>query len=201
MNYDSSDMNSNSIKVEVSKYFLWKRQFVSCATEVQLPGLLGYSIADVIVFNKKHISYEIEVKVNRSDFIRELKVIEQVLLRDNATAKYSGKDQCKFKKHDIYLNTYMDAYVLQKVFAPNYFCFAVTAPLRDLAIKRLEGLPYGIICVNHHSVKVIKRAKRLHKKTLEEKYLLSQRKKLSNENLNLRIRLYGGHNGSSNLED
>lgn len=96
------------------KHIRFEKKLPYVATEVDIHSR---SIADVLYFTKADLCTEIEVKISKADFLKELK---------------------KTKKHT--------AYASSSLVTPNYFVIATTEELRKFAIKHSPEYA-GIIIV------------------------------------------------------
>ena len=85
-------MNAEDIKTGMLNYCLWRGNYQGAVTE--------YRGADVFGITKDRHSHEFEIKVSRSDLMRELKSIECIV--NGTEPKIDDKDSGKYGKHKIY---------------------------------------------------------------------------------------------------
>lgn len=109
-------MSSNELKTKVLHYWRFERRFPYIATEA------GRFDSDVLVSDGKSQIIEIEIKVNKSDLIKDLNK----------------------KKHKVYANPF--SYYWEKLL-PTRFYFAIPYYLKDTAFQITEGTNYGILGV------------------------------------------------------
>ena len=111
-------INALDIKIALLKYFRFKRQYPLVVTEIEFNGF----IADILALKK--IAIEVEIKMTRSDFLKEL--------------------QDKKYKHKIYNGYYPSEFHI----IPNKFYFAFPSGFPIDSIKSLIPERYGILEVN-----------------------------------------------------
>ena len=109
-------MNANFIKIELLKYFRFDRQFELCFTE-------GINKSDVNAVDvKKKCLVEVEVKISKSDFLKEF----------DKTSKNKTKKHTRYRNDKEYKN-----YI-----KPNYFYFCVTPELYKFVVEYLQKNGY-----------------------------------------------------------
>lgn len=125
-------MTSDYLKTIVLDYWIYKRGYYLCATEVRS----GPDIADVLVSDDKEI-IEIEVKISYSDFLADYK-----------KRKYFYNDKIPMSDH-FFLKA-------------NKFYFLVPAEMGERCLKYLTDnrLPYGLLSYNG-TLNILKSCRRL----------------------------------------
>lgn len=150
-----------------------------------------YEFMDIFGVRQNGYAVEFEVKISRSDFMREINLIQG----EQPTSNY-GKDWAKWYKHARYLGKeikkseyelrmekiYRESNMSRNVtvdrfFIPNEFNFYVPDYLTEFALEKLSNLPYGLIQYGkkkivhsngidshtyHSDYEVIKRPTKLH---------------------------------------
>ena len=157
-------MDSQEIKVAVSHYLRFKRQYNIVGTEYRFQISRKAYYADVIACNDDEV-IELEIKISKQDLYAESKKNKH---------EYYGRGKAKF--------------------VPNRFYFVLTKDLyfdRDvrLYINSLNE-KYGIILVdgnyNDRIVEVKKDSKKLHDRKPDKEIFKKMIKKITAENIYLR---------------
>lgn len=160
-------MDSQEIKVAVSHYLRFKRQYEIVATEYRFKVDRKAYYADIIAYNDNEV-IELEVKISKQDLYAE----------------------SKKSKHEYYQRG-------KAKFIPNRFYFVLTLELySNIDVRNyIESLnnKYGIILVAGNYcdriVEVRKDAKKLHDRKPDKEISKKVIKKLSAENIYLREKL------------
>jgi hypothetical protein len=143
--------NSKFMKRELAHHCYWRLGYSVVIDEFQFMDLFGV--------NRSGYGIEFEIKVSKSDFDREIKCIKML------ECKHYGKDWEKFSKHRFYLTGKLpqtnydqqlnDLGISNNIndnsYIPNEFYFYVPDYLTEYALKKLEGLPYGLIQIGKTS--------------------------------------------------
>lgn len=108
-----------------------------------------HNFMDVFSVRRSNYTVEYEIKISKSDLMREIKII-----KGEQPIKYS-KDWTKWEKHAHYLSRsikqipnrygFVTNNIDRAYFIPNEFIFYIPDFLVDCAMKELQGTPYGII--------------------------------------------------------
>ena len=193
-------MNNNDIKIELSRYYLFERQFLIVTTEQV--GVKGTS--DVWVMDKDYMSIEIEIKVSKSDLMTELTTIKNLMLKNLHPVLYADKNGgAKWDKHRAYLKK-REPHDIPNLL-PNRFYFAVPEELVGVALEHIKDTPYGLLMVTGSqysaacNTKVIKSGKLLHKGLVAQTVIKQTMRRLAFENKNLRIDLKYSVENNKNL--
>lgn len=177
--------NSKFLKSELAHELYWRLHYTVICDE--------YDYADIFAVKRNGYTSEFEIKVSKSDFDREVRIIKT---KKDQIEKW-GKDWQKWQKHWRYLGnertrdmmgmaeqTLFDHGICPNIdderYYPNEFWFYLPDYLIDHAVKELAGLPYGIVKIgkskytrpdySHYTAyEVIKRADKLHKQKAPEK--------------------------------
>lgn len=136
-----SQRNSRHLKRSLMSHLYWRLHFEYAIDEMNFIDVLG-------VRNNGYTA-EYEVKVTKSDFDREVRIIKSTR---EQIYRY-GKDWEKFVKHQLYLTKIMveQRYANGKDrFIPNDFYFYVPDYLTQYAVSQLDGLPYGVVGIGKY---------------------------------------------------
>lgn len=136
-------LNAKFIKLQLMKYFRFDRGYIFVCTE-------GINKSDINALDKNSL-IEVEVKISKSDFLRE----------------FDGKSRIKSYKHKVLqgLIKPRKGYIV-----PNYYMFCVTPELESFAIEYLKQYPnYGLLVCGEKRVFnkrshifSVKKAKKIH---------------------------------------
>jgi hypothetical protein len=173
-------MSAKKEKYALMWYFLYKRSFRLCATEM---SVCRDFIADILTIDRKGMAIEIEIKRNKSDFYSELRTIHAIMADHDSQDIFN-----KYKKHHIYLKKVKnETFRHTKGFLmPSKFYFGLPPNLIDYAKAALKGTPYGIICIMPpYESYVVKTASKLHSESVAEDVMLQVSRRINFENLSL----------------
>lgn len=158
-------INSDYMKIIVASYYRYKRGYDYTCTE--------WNNMDVCACDGKNI-IEIECKITKSDLKKEL------------TSK------TKIKKHKYYLEVNH-----KREYIPNKYYIAITSKMYQdkecLEIINKINPKYGVIEISNNSNEPFifrKHAKKIHDKNITDKEKKLIIKRISSENILLRIKLY-----------
>jgi len=167
-------MNINKAKSIVTNWILYEKNYLGVVTE--------FEGADVIGVKRTFYVSEFELKTNKSDLLRELRIIENI----TKGIKRKIYSSAKWWKHRKMLNK------LPYLF-PNEFSFVVVEGLENTLIDYIKNTMYGAYLIekrNDYYVVEIKKPKKFHKKKINDKDLKKLFHKVSLENDSLREKLY-----------
>lgn len=157
----TNSINSNYIKLSLMTYYKFINKFIYVCTEC-------INHADVIALNKQKL-VEIEVKISKSDL----------------------KADFKKPKHRLYLNAEVNIKTKPTRTIPNEFYFCTTRDLQDIALELIKqhNDNYGLmICESYgfvgDNIKVVKKAKPLHKQLPKANYFDVVVKRMGNMIIN-----------------
>ena len=151
---------------------------------------LGCYYADILFMSKDYSVTEVEVKVQKSDLMKEIQAIRKIQdSKDFTWFKYSDKHG-KIGKHYDYLieskNRVTSSMNFSNYQRPNCFCFCVTEELLELCKDGLKDTPYGIILchevgvgTDYFTIHTVKQGKSLHKNAIVEQEKWRMLRKLS----------------------
>lgn len=132
-------MTASEAKHWIQRYTLWERGFTLCVTE-------GLNSSDVLAV-RDGLAIEYEIKVSKSDLMREIKVIQTALRKQTF-----GYSRAKLEKHETYLGNrqprIFNHYTQEAIFIPNFFTFVVPDALAECAAQGVLGTPYGVLTVS-----------------------------------------------------
>lgn len=175
-------MNTNKAKSIITNWLLFKN-YLGVVTEVYI----GFYIADIIGVKRSLYVSEFELKTNKSDLLRELRIIESI----TKGIKRKSYSSSKSFKHRKYLNIIIGS---RLDFIPNEFSFVVTEGLEDILIDYIKDTMYGAYFIKKddgdYSMVEIKRPKKFHKKKIDDANIKRLFSKVSIENNDLRKKLY-----------
>ncbi|MBA7632375.1 hypothetical protein ES703_39921 [subsurface metagenome] len=177
-------MNTNKANSIITNWLLFEKYYLGTVIEFNI----GICVADIIGIKKSLYVSEFEFKVNRSDLLRELRIIESIT-RGIKRKVYSGS---KFYKHREYLkNKFLSS---KLAFTPNEFSFIVTEGLEDILIDYIKDTVYGAYLIKkeggNYSIIEIKKPKKFHKKKMDGVNFQRLFRKVAIENNDLRKKLY-----------
>ena len=198
MTYESflkpEQKNETYLKKTLAHYLYWRLHYRVVIDE--------YEWRDIFGIRNSNYSVEFEIKVDKSDFDREI----NSMYAPQPKTRW-GKDWAKWEKHAMYLgkeikkdNSFYEniyGHIEIKYFIPNEFYFYVPDYLSEHCLKRLENLPYGLVKIgktsHNHDIsyfcsdyEVVKKAVKLHKDKVDADlfsklaYALTVRSKLLN---------------------
>lgn len=175
-------LDINKIKTYLISHMLWKWGYLGAVTEYD-----NYS--DVFGVRRNFYTVEFEIKLTKTDLMREINIIKKIL--KNKTILGCGGGH-KANKHSNYLD--IDYYYKSNV--PNEFNFVVPAELEEIKTE-LMNTPYGLYIIKADSnsyygydIEQIIRPKKMHKKKISEIGLTRFFRKLTTENIMLREKIY-----------
>lgn len=161
-------VTSKHLKIAVINAMLWRWHYSGATTEY-------LEASDVFGIRQSMYSVEVEVKVCRQDFIREINDIKAALLGKLPLPEGTKiTNHNKYHKHRKYQGIYKarwDSYI------PNEFYFCVPSELKDIALKEMQSIPsYGLmiylggtkVSTASSMIDISKRAKKLHDKKFED---------------------------------
>jgi len=159
------------IKTNLIKHLLYHKQYLCAFTE--------YWYADVFAVKRSFYCSEFEIKTNRADLMKELRVIQKIKDGDYG---YSAKN----RKHYNYLNN-----TFTNAIKPNEFSFAVGKELADIALEGIKDTPYGLLVINGNwwEYDYAKKPEKIHKKKYELNKDLGLIRKATTECQNLREKI------------
>lgn len=176
--------NSKFLKSELAHWLYWQLKYTIICDE--------YQYADIFAVKRNGYTSEFEIKVSKSDFDREMRIIKT---KPEDVVKW-GKDWQKWQKHWRYLGnertrdmmgmaeqTLFDHGICPNIdderYYPNEFWFYVPDYLAEHALKECQGLPYGVVMLGksrqytrgqyYRQYEVVKKADKLHKEKAPEK--------------------------------
>jgi len=195
-------MNSNLAKLIAARYLIYEKNYIGAITE--------YCNCDVVGIKRSLYASEIEVKLTKSDLMKELRIIKSILKGDHPIKGVHNK----IWKHQSFLKQWKREWN----FMPNEFSFIVPKDLKDLLFSEigyLADLPYGIYyfeyqkyeksMMSYYDIKepgrwdvhCLKEPEKIHKIKIKPDLFLELFRKISTENNSLREKLYwipGGEN-------
>lgn len=168
---EAEKLTSKDLKKSLAAHMLWRLHFPVVVDE--------YDFMDIFGVRSNGYKVEFEIKLTRSDFMREIN-----LINGEQPIKYS-KDWVKWEKHANYLGRMITKTpsiydsipgysnnIDNKYFIPNEFNFYVPDFLTEFALSKLTNLPYGLVQYGKMSnsygreyfspYEVIKKPKKLH---------------------------------------
>jgi hypothetical protein len=137
-------LTSSDLKKALASHMFWRLHYSVVVDE--------YSFMDILGVRRNGYAVEFEVKVSRSDFMREINIIHG----EQPKTKW-GKDWAKWEKHANYLKRTISKVPsvwdsipgyeekAPKYFTPNEFNFYVPDYLTEFALSKLANLPYGLV--------------------------------------------------------
>lgn len=180
-------MTSQQIKLNLGEHFLYVGGYLGVFTEVDR--------ADLFCIRRTHFTVEVEIKVDRSDLVRELKAVQAIVSGDKITEdNYNLRKYGKYYKHEHYLKGTKNRERYHK--RPNEFYFAVPVNLSALALAGVNDTPYGVIVIGEDAtwasgIETQKRAKKIHFDKIGSDQMDRLLRKASTEVFNLRGKLNG----------
>lgn len=162
-------MTSKEIKAAMLGHMLYGLHHVAAITEYGGKGVHG--IADCFGINDNGFTSEFEVKCSRADLMGELNAIEYITKQEGTLIPGERpKTYSKALKHKVYLKPNMISMNWIRENAPNYFSFCIPEKLKEIALQKLEGTPYGLYIVHWHEnggnpwneVICVKKSKKMH---------------------------------------
>ena len=172
-------INSNMIKIVVASYYRYQLGYKYVCTEYNMDQLKKI-IMDICISDGKKV-IEVEVKTSYYDLVADK---EKKIWINRAKGKYQ-------EKHKLYSGEQTN----KKIYAPNYFYFAITEDMLNdkKSIKFIEDnfSQYGIMYVQDwREPHIIKKPTMLNKNKVGENILNSILMRISSENIGLRKKLY-----------
>lgn len=144
-------LTSTHLKKSLASHMFWSLHYSVVVDE--------YNFMDILGVRRNGFAVEFEVKISRSDFMREINLIHGA-----QPATKNGKDWAKWYKHALYLGKdikkseyelrlekiYSEANMSRNFdentsFIPNEFNFYVPDYLSEFALSKLANLPYGLV--------------------------------------------------------
>ena len=161
-------VDSNKIKLELMKYWRYDRGYTFACTEC-------INKSDITAINDKHL-IEVEVKISKSDFLKE----------------FDGSSKNKTRKHSIYQHKRKPT---KSFICPNFYYFCVTPDIQTFVIEYLKDKykNYGILVCEPYRlygqkscIRVAKKATKIHNTppTLDTFYKIGKR--VQSELINLK---------------
>ncbi|GAH44686.1 unnamed protein product [marine sediment metagenome] len=176
-------MNTNKAKSIITNWLLYEKNYLGAVTEFGI----GFYRADIIGVKRSLYVAEFELKTNKSDLLRELRIIERI----TKGIKRKIYSISKLYKHRRYLNIIIGS---KLDFIPNEFSFIVTEGLEDILIDYIKDTMYGAYFIKkeygNYPIAEIKRPKKFHKKKIDDVDIKRLFGKVSIENNDLRKKLY-----------
>ncbi len=176
-------MNINKANSIITNWLLFEKYYLGTVIEFNI----GICVADIIGIKKSLYVSEFELKVNRSDLLRELRIIESITKGIKRKVYSSSKSY----KHRKYLNKFLGS---ELAFTPNEFSFIVTEGLEDILIDYIKDTVYGAYLIKkeggNYSITEIKKPKKFHKKKMDGVNFQRLFRKVAIENNDLRKKLY-----------
>lgn len=167
-----SQLKSKYLKSQLMHWLFWRLHNIIIIDE--------FDFADIFSIQANGYTKEYEIKVSKSDFDREIRIIRMTC---EQVTKW-GKDFAKWRKHQTYLNKPVGINMYNgferairadeySSWTPNEFWFYVPDFLAQHAISQCSDLPYGVAVIGKSTkyaghgryfreYEVVKKATKLH---------------------------------------
>lgn len=188
--------NAKYLKETLAYHLFWHLKYTIVCDEFKFMDLFGV--------RRNGYQVEFEIKVNKSDFDREIRCIIA------SECEHYGKDWEKYSKHKIYLtgerpktsyDLRLESFGIsdkKTPFRPNEFYFYVPDYLADYAVLKVTklALPYGVVKIGKKDIPsgrdyfwpytMVKKATKLHSEKADQSiyYALAHALTIRNKLLN-----------------